>query len=72
MPRNTVRHLNKLAWMNEVLDIDTLKLTDIIWPGAHNCGMDKKAPNYDVLIGHWTTCQNDTFSWQLAQGVRAF
>ncbi|ROM90548.1 phospholipase [Pseudomonas brassicacearum] len=72
MPQNTAGHLNKQAWMNEVLDIDTLKLTDIIWPGAHNCGMDKKAPNYDVVIGHWTTCQNDTFPWQLAQGVRAF
>ena len=58
--------------MTNALDINRLKLTDIVWPGTHNCGMDKKAPNYDVVIGNWTTCQNDSFAWQLANGARAF
>ena len=34
--------------------------------------MDKKAPNYEVVVGNWTTCQNDSFAWQLANGARAF
>ncbi len=49
--------------MSNVLDIDTLRLTDIVWPSAHNAGMDKKAPNYEVIVGK-TTCRNDTFAWQ--------
>ncbi|WP_445178459.1 phospholipase [Pseudomonas sp. McL0111] len=64
--------LDKQKWMSKVLDIDQLKLTDIVWPGAHNSGMDKKASNYDVLSGNWTTCQNDSFAWQLENGARAF
>ena len=65
-------NLNKKTWMSKALDINRLKLTDIVWPGTHNSGMDKKAPNYDVVIGNWTTCQNDSFTWQLANGARAF
>ncbi|MFJ2324530.1 phospholipase [Pseudomonas sp. NPDC087690] len=64
--------LDKQTWMSQVLDIDQLKLTDIVWPGTHNSGMDKKAPNYEVVLGHWTTCQNDSFAWQLDNGARAF
>ncbi|MGH8350139.1 MAG: phospholipase [Pseudomonas sp.] len=64
--------LNKQTWMSNTLEIDKLKLTDVVWPCAHNCGMDKKAPNPNVVLGHWTICQNDTFSWQLDNGARAF
>ncbi|MBD9611283.1 phospholipase [Pseudomonas sp. PDM02] len=64
--------LDKNKWMSNVPDIDRLKLTELIWPGTHNSGMDKKAPNFDVVIGNWTTCQNDSFAWQLANGARAF
>ncbi|MHC8366684.1 PI-PLC domain-containing protein [Pseudomonas sp. ZT5P21] len=64
--------LDKQTWMSNVVDIDKLKLTDIVWPGAHNAGMDTKAPNYEVVFGNWTTCQNDSFAWQLANGARAF
>lgn len=32
--------------VSNVLDIDRIKLTDVVWPGAHNAGMDKQAPNY--------------------------
>lgn len=63
--------LNKQTWMSHVPDIDKLRLTDIIWPGAHNAGMDKKAPNHEVVFGNWATCQNDSFAWQLDNGARA-
>lgn len=72
MTRNTATTLDKQKWMSNVLEIDRLRLTDIVWPGTHNAGMDKKAPNYEVVVGNWTTCQNDSFAWQLANGARAF
>ncbi|MFY0727466.1 phospholipase [Pseudomonas sp. NFX15] len=72
MTGNTRGLLDKQTWMSTALDIDTLKLTDIVWPGVHNAGMDKQSPHYDAVIGNWTACQNDTFSWQLANGARAF
>jgi 1-phosphatidylinositol phosphodiesterase len=72
MKRSTKGHVDKHKWMSNTLDIDSLKLTDIVWPGVHNAGMDKQAPNYEVVIGNWTTCQNDSFAWQLANGARAF
>ena len=64
--------LDKQKWMSNVLDIDQLKLTDIVWPCTHNAGMDKKAPSQDAVLGHWTSCQNDSFAWQLTNGARAF
>ncbi|SDT60829.1 PI-PLC domain-containing protein [Pseudomonas prosekii] len=72
MPFTPTANVDTQCWMNKVLDIDRLKLTDLIWPGVHNAGMDKKAPNYEVIVGNWTTCQNDSFAWQLAKGARAF
>jgi hypothetical protein len=69
--RKTVM-LDKQNWMSRVLDIDKLKLTDIVWPCAHNAGMDKKAPKHETLAGNWISCQNDTFAWQLENGARAF
>jgi 1-phosphatidylinositol phosphodiesterase len=72
MTRNTATALDKQKWMSNALEIGRLRLTDIVWPGTHNAGMDKKAPNYEVVLGNWTTCQNDSFAWQLANGARAF
>ncbi|WP_166219654.1 phospholipase [Pseudomonas atagonensis] len=72
MSDNRNASFDKSKWMSNTLDINLLKLTEVVWPGTHNCGMDKKAPNYEVLVGNWTTCQNDSFAWQLAQGARAF
>jgi 1-phosphatidylinositol phosphodiesterase len=69
---NSIDFPDKPSWMSNALDIEQLKLTDIVWPGIHNCGMDKQAPNYEALVGNWTSCQNDTFLWQLANGARAF
>lgn len=72
MTQSATTTFDKQNWMSNVLDINRLKLTDIVWPCTHNAGMDKKAPNYEVLVGNWTTCQNDSFAWQLANGARAF
>lgn len=72
MTHSPTSNVDKQCWMSKVPDIDRLKLTDIIWPGTHNSGMDKKASNYEIIIGNWTTCQNDSFAWQLANGARAF
>jgi 1-phosphatidylinositol phosphodiesterase len=72
MTGNTRGLLDKQTWMSTTLDINNLKLTDIVWPGVHNAGMDKKSRNDDGVIGNWTVCQNDTFAWQLANGARAF
>ncbi|PTT32053.1 phospholipase [Pseudomonas sp. HMWF021] len=58
-------------WMSNVPGIGRLKLAEIVWPGAHNAGMDRKAPDHGVLVGHWVSCQSDTFFWQLNRGVRA-
>lgn len=69
---STEAAFDKQKWMGHVLDIDQLKLTDIIWPGSHNSGMDKKAPNHKFVTGNWITCQNDSFAWQLENGARAF
>lgn len=52
MPNSPTSNVNKQRWMSKVPDIDRLKLIDLIWPGVHNAGMDKKAPNYDVIIGN--------------------
>ncbi|MFJ2683049.1 phospholipase [Pseudomonas sp. NPDC087342] len=72
MPNSPTSNVDKQRWMSKVPDINRLKLTDLIWPGTHNSGMDKKARNYEVVLGNWTTCQNDSFAWQLANGARAF
>ena len=72
MTDSAIGLLNKQTWMSNTLEIDNLKLTDIVWPGVHNCGMDKEAPDRDAVLGHWTICQNGTFAWQLANGARAF
>ena len=61
----------KQNWISNILDVDRLKLTDIVWPCTHNAGMDKKAPDFDDVTGNWTTCQSDSFAWQLANGARA-
>lgn len=68
MPQNT---FDKENWMDQVLDVGRLKLTDIVWPGAHNCGMDQKAPGHTFILGNWTACQDDSFTAQLTHGARA-
>lgn len=59
-------------WMSQASAIDVLTLAELVLPGAHNAGVDKKA--YYVLPGvvHWVACQNNSFLAQLNNGARAF
>ncbi|MHC8401157.1 phospholipase [Pseudomonas sp. MDT1-17] len=58
-------------WMSNIPVIDNLTLGELILPGAHNSGSDKKG-NY-VVPGaqHWFVCQNNSFYYQLINGARA-
>jgi len=72
MSLSPTANVDTQRWISASPELDHLPLTELIWPGAHNAGMDKKAPNYQVIVGHWTTCQNGSFAWQLEKGARAF
>jgi 1-phosphatidylinositol phosphodiesterase len=60
-------------WMSSSPGIDTLTIGQIIWPGAHNSGMDWDLPQpvFDSVISNWILCQNQDFLWQLSNGARA-
>ncbi|WP_347906032.1 phospholipase [Pseudomonas purpurea] len=60
-------------WMSSSPGINTLTIDQIIWPGAHNSGMDwgLSQPLYDSVISNWVLCQNQDFLWQLRNGARA-
>lgn len=62
---------NLSTWMTDLgHTLDDLKLHQLTLPSTHNAGMDKKGT--DGIEEGWIACQNDTFSFQLAQGVRVF
>ena len=71
MTQNPNTTFSKQDWMSHITDIDHLTLSEIVWPGAHNAGMDLKAPDHGALVGIWMSCQDDSFAWQLANGARA-
>jgi 1-phosphatidylinositol phosphodiesterase len=58
-------------WMASASIIDTLALGDLILPGAHNSGVDKKATYAVPGAGHWAACQNNSFYEQMRNGARA-
>ena len=58
-------------WMSDTPSIDTLSFDNLILPGAHNAGVDKKASYAGPGVSHWACCQNDSFYYQLTQGARA-
>lgn len=58
-------------WMASTPTIDTLALGDLILPGAHNSGVDKKATYAAPGIAHWAACQNNSFYEQMCNGARA-
>lgn len=55
------------SWMRTTPYIEHLTLGELTWPGAHNAGMDAKAPKRNGYM----TCQSGPIDWQLKQGVRA-
>lgn len=70
-PSNKTPKYNLSTWMTDLTPtLDELKLHHLTLPSAHNAGMDKKG--IDGIEEGWIACQNDTFSFQLAQGVRVF
>lgn len=58
-------------WMTHIPVIDSLSLAELVLPGAHNAGVDKKASYAAPGISHWAACQNNSFYYQLIQGARA-
>ncbi|EJM85388.1 hypothetical protein [Pseudomonas sp. GM60] len=58
-------------WMTQLPAIDSLTLAELVLPGAHNAGVDKKASYAAPGISHWAACQTHTFYYQLTQGARA-
>ena len=58
-------------WMSNINAIDSLTLGELVLPGAHNAGVDKKADYAGPGVVHWAACQNNTFLTQLNNGARA-
>ncbi|EXF93570.1 phospholipase [Pseudomonas fluorescens HK44] len=58
-------------WMTRLPAIDTLTLGELVLPGAHNSGVDKKASYAVPGLSHWAACQNNSFYYQLVNGARA-
>lgn len=59
------------TWMTDLSHIIApLKLNIMSLPSTHNAGMDKKATS--GIEEGWIACQNDTFLFQLSNGIRVF
>ena len=52
-------------WMTQLPVIDALSLAELVLPGAHNAGVDKKASYAAPGISHWAACQTHSFYYQL-------
>lgn len=63
--------LSAHEWMSSIPVIDTLTLGELVLPGAHNSGVDKKATYAFPGVVHWAACQNTPFYQQLLDGTRA-
>lgn len=57
-------------WMASTSSMDVLRLGELILPGAHNSGVDKKASYAAPGVVHWAACQNNAFYDQLCNGAR--
>lgn len=60
-------------WMSTTSSIDKLTLLELVWPGAHNSGVDYdfSYPIHVQPASHWFVCQDGPFIQQLNEGVRA-
>ncbi|MFP3518434.1 hypothetical protein SB766_19820 [Pseudomonas sp. SIMBA_077] len=69
-PKNPADY-NLSTWMTDLPpSTNQLKLHHLTLPSTHHAGVDKKG--VDGPTEGWIACQNDTFSFQLAGGVRVF
>ncbi|MVV50398.1 phospholipase [Pseudomonas sp. PB120] len=57
--------------MTDTPVIDSLSLSELVLPGAHNAGVDKKASYAAPGFSNWVACQNHSFYYQLTFGARA-
>jgi 1-phosphatidylinositol phosphodiesterase len=57
-------------WMSATSALDVLSLGQLILPGAHNAGVDKKATYAAPGLAHWVACQNNSFYTQMLNGAR--
>ena len=61
---------NYSRWMTDIgSDIEQLKIHDLILPEAHNAGVDQEGAGWPT--DQWGACQDDTFTYQLRNGIRA-
>ncbi|WP_448107810.1 phospholipase [Pseudomonas azerbaijanoccidentalis] len=66
-----LENLTLSRWMASTSSMDVLTLGELILPGAHNSGVDKKATYAAPGVAHWVACQNNSFYDQLRNGARA-
>lgn len=58
-------------WMTNIgPDLELLRISDLLIPQTHNAGVDQKGAGWPT--DQWGACQDDSFSYQLRQGARAF
>lgn len=61
---------NYSRWMTDIGEnIQHLKIRDLVLPEAHNAGVDQKGAGWPT--DQWGACQDDTFAYQLRNGIRA-
>ncbi|POA17970.1 hypothetical protein C1886_19180 [Pseudomonas sp. FW300-N1A1] len=61
---------NYSRWMTDIgSNIEHLQVHDLILPEAHNAGVDQKGAGWPT--DQWGACQDDTFTYQLRNGIRA-
>lgn len=60
---------NYSRWMTDIgADINYLRIHNLILPEAHNAGVDQKGAGWPT--DQWGACQDDTFTYQLRNGIR--
>jgi chitodextrinase len=61
---------NPTRWLTDIgSNLEYLKVHDLIIPMAHNAGVDQKGASWPA--DQWAACQDDTFDYQLNNGIRA-
>lgn len=70
MQSSTSKPFTLNSWMADTPAIDELSLDQLILPGAHNAGVDRKANYTAPGVVHWVACQNTSFYEQLKNGAR--
>lgn len=62
---------NRSRWMTDIgASIEQLKIHDLIIAEAHNAGVDQNGDGWP-WENQWFACQDDTFDYQLNNGIRA-